>query len=263
MNIQSTISKISMSVLVITGLLLSSCYYVNRHNGSGNVTRIEHPISGFNAVDISIVFDAVIIPSSFEKVIVEIDDNLQQDVLVSKIDSTLKIHMKNNTNIGRHSAGKVYVYTKGIKSLSNGSVGNLTNEGTLEAPTFNLNNSAVGTSSLKIKAAQTTIDNSAVGKTNLYVEGVALNFTNSAVGKTILTGSCIDAHINNSGVGTFDAQHFITQTMHIVNSAVGSTDVTADKEFYIDNSAVGRLDVYGKGVIKKLDDNGISKTHLH
>ncbi len=263
MNAPSSIRKISMLALVVTGLLLNSCYYINRHNGSGNVTKVEHSASGFNKLDLSIVFDAVIIPSSFEKVIVETDDNLQQEVQVSMNDSTLDIHMKHDSNIGRHSAGKIYIYTKGIKSLTNSSVGNLTNEGTLTASAFTMNNSAVGTCNLKIKAPTTTIDNSAVGKTNLYIEGIALNFTNSAVGKTILTGSCTDVHINNSGVGKFDAQNFITQTIHIVNSAVGSTDITADKEFYIDNSSVGSLDVYGKGVIKKLNDSGISKTRLH
>jgi hypothetical protein len=263
MKIQPTISKISMSVLIITTLLLSSCYYINRQNGSGKVTKVEHLTTGFNKVDISIVFDAVIIPSSFEKVIVETDDNLQQYVIISNNDSTLNIQMKRNINIGMHSTGKIYVYTKGIKSITNSSVGNLTNEGTLTAASFILNNSAVGSCSLKIKATQATVDNSAVGKTNLYIEGTTLNFTNSSVGKTILTGSCTDTHINNSGVGKFDAQNFITQILHIVNSAVGSTDVTAEKEFYIDNSSVGRLDVYGNGTIKKLDDSGISKMHKH
>jgi hypothetical protein len=263
MNAPFSVSRISMLALVVTGLLFNSCYYINRHNGSGNVIKVEHPTSGFNKLDLSIVFDAVIIPSSFEKVIVETDDNLQQDVQISTSDSTLNVHMKHDTNIGRHSAGKIYIYTKGIKSLTNSSVGNLTNEGTLTASNFTMNNSAVGTCDLKIKAITTTIDNSAVGKTNIYMEGTVLNFTNSAVGKTILTGSCTDVHINNSGVGKFDAQNFITQTMHLVNSAVGSTDVTADKEFYIDNSSVGSLDVYGKGVIKKLNDSGISKTHMH
>ncbi|MDP4204206.1 MAG: DUF2807 domain-containing protein [Bacteroidota bacterium] len=263
MKTHSMISKVTFSILILTGLVISSCTYINRQNGSGKVIRVEHPAKGFNKVEISLVFDAVIIPGTDEKVVVETDDNLQQYVLVSNSDSTLNVRMKDNVNIGSHSAGTVYIYTKGITSINNSSVGKLTNDGTLTADTFDFSNSSVGNNDLKIKAKKIIINNSSVGKTNLFLDCNMLAFTNSAVGKTLLTGNCDDAHIDNSGVGSFDAQNFTTQVLHIVNSAVGSTDVNASKEIYIDNSGVGRLDVYGACVIKKLDDNGVSKTHKH
>ena len=118
MKTQLTISRIAILVLILTGFLMTSCYYINRQNGSGRVIKVEHPVSGFNKINLGIIFDAVIIPSAAEKVIVETDDNLQQYVIVNKSDSTLNVQMKNNINIGHHSAGKIYIFTKSIRSAA-------------------------------------------------------------------------------------------------------------------------------------------------
>ncbi len=253
----------SFSLLVILVALTSSCTYANRQNGSGNVTKEERNVGPFNKLDLGLVYDAVIIPSAEEKVIVETDDNLQQYVIVEKMDSTLSVKIKKHVNIGKHTAGKVYIYTKGIKTLNNSSVGKLYNEGTLIAEIFTLNNNAVGKTDLTIKANEIDIQNSAVGKTDLYLQGDILSLNNSSVGKTELKGICRESHINNSSVGSFDSRNLITQILHITNSSVGKTDISAEREFYIENSAVGKLDIYGRGVIKKLNDHGIEKTSKH
>lgn len=263
MKTGSPFRNLYLPVLAILGLTLSACMYVNRINGSGNVTKAEHSVAGFNKLDIGIVFNAVIIPSQETKVVVELDDNLQQYVKINQSDSTLSIQMENGINIGKSSGGKIYIYEKGIREITNSSVGRLSNEGELTAATFRLTNSSVGNNDFRIKADTITIDNSSVGRTNLFLESRNLIFTNSSVGKTILAGYSTEARIDNSGVGSFDAKNLMTQVMHINNSAVGSTQITADKEFYIDNSGVGGLDTYGKGTYVKLDDSGITKTHKH
>ena len=253
----------NLSLLLVIGILATSCMYINRLNGSGHVTKVEHKALFFNKLELGIIFDAVIIPSAEEKVIVETDDNLQQYILVKNEDSTLIVTTQEHVNIGHHSAGKVYIYTKGIEALTNSSVGKLSNEGTLNATNFVFNNSSVGSTDLKIEAKKITIDNSAVGKTNLYLKSDTLTLNNSAVGKMLLTGSTILSTIDNSGVGKFDSQFLITQVLHITNSGVGKCDISAEKEFYIVNSGVGKLDAYGSGVIKSLDDSGITKTSKH
>ncbi len=252
-----------LSLLIVFTVLGYSCTYANRQNGSGNVTKENRYVEPFNKLDLSLVFEAVIIPSAEEKVIVETDDNLQPYIIVENKNSTLSVKMKRNVNIGKHTAGKVYVYTKGIEALNNSSVGKLSNEDTLRAENFTLNNSAVGSTGLTIKAKSIKINNSAVGKTDvsLYCDNLSLN--NSSVGKTDLRGSCRESQINNSSVGSFDSRSLITQILHITNSSVGKTDISAEKEFYIRNTAVGKLDIYGPGVIKKLEDHGIAKASRH
>jgi hypothetical protein len=251
-------------LLLITGILATSCSYINnRQNGSGNVIKQERKVSSFDKLDVSVVFNTVIIPANEEKVIVETDDNLQQYVIVETRNSTLSIHMASRVNIGKEAANTIYIYTKTLQSIENSSVGNLSNEGVLSSDNFTLTNQAVGNVELKIKAKKTTIDNSAVGTTNLFLQTDSLTLGNSAVGKILLTGSCTEADINNSSVGNFDSHYLTTQVLHINNSAVGKTEISAEKEFYIDNSAVGKLDMYGDGVIKRLNDSGISKASKH
>lgn len=253
----------SSIIYIATLIILTSCSIINKQNGSGNVTTTQHSLTPFQKIDISTVFETVIVPASEEKLVVQMDDNLQQYIEIQNIDSTLTIKMKSHINIGTYSTGKLFIYTKGITAINNSSVGKLSNEGTLVADNFKLDNSSVGNNNLKIKAKNILINNSAVGKSNLYLECQSLSLINSAVGKTILTGFCNEAQINNSGVGSFDAKDYSTQILHLTNSAVGRSEVTALKEFYITNSGVGRLDLYGTGAIKQLDDSGLSKTKKH
>jgi hypothetical protein len=88
----------------------------------------------------------------------------------------------------------------------------------------------------------------------------SLSLQNHAVGETILSGRCNDAVMNNQSVGNFDAKQFHCQEIHLINSAVGNASITADEAFYVTNSGVGHLTLYGKGIVKELQDNGISKT---
>jgi hypothetical protein len=257
------VSGVALLFTVLATFLLSSCYFGPHINGSGHVVKKEYRASSFDKIDLSLIFNTVIIPSNEEKIIVETDDNLQQYVLIESEHGVLTVKMQSNINIGHKSAGTVYIYFKQLVSLDNSSVGKLSNVDTLKAGNFNLINSAVGNVELKFKTHTLTISNSAVGKTELYIHTDTLSLNNSAVGKTELRGSCVLANMDNSGVGYFGALDFTTQVLHLENSAVGKTDVRAEKEFYINNSSVGKLDMYGNGVIKQLNDSGISKSSKH
>ncbi|WP_243350184.1 GIN domain-containing protein [Parabacteroides sp. FAFU027] len=257
--------SIHFLLMALVATLASACSFAfsNKVNGSGHVTRIGYRVESFNKIDISTVLDVVVIPGKEEKVIVETDDNLQQYVIVESGANALNLKMKEHVNIGKRTAGKIYIYTKGVEVINNSSVGRLTSQDTLKANTFRLDNSSVGTTDLKIKAQTITVKNSAVGSTSLYLQSEKLDLDNSAVGKTELTGNCPQATIKNSSVGAFMAGNFITQVLHINNSAVGKTEIYAEKEFYIDNNAVGKLEIFGNGVIKQLNDNGIEKVKKH
>jgi len=252
-------------LLAVVATLGTSCSlnFSNRINGSGHVTRVEYRVESFNKLDASIIFDAEIIPGNTEKVIVETDDNLQQYVIVESGANKLNVRMKEHVNIGKQTAGKIYIYTKGLETINNSSVGRLMTKDTLMATEFRLDNSSVGTTDLQIKAQTITIKNSAVGTTTLYLQSDKLDMDNSAVGKTELTGKCPLSVIKNSSVGSFIARNLSTRILHINNSAVGKTEIYAEKEFYIENTAVGKLEIYGNGVIKQLEDNGIEKIKKH
>jgi hypothetical protein len=249
-------------VIVSIGICLFSCNYMNGHtiSGSGHVVKQDRKVSSFTRLDISVPLDVTLIPSNQNRVVVEIDDNLQSYVTVVPDGSLLSISVQNNTGFSTKVKGKIEVYFDSLTALSNHSVGILTMQDTLHTTHFELDNHAVGKTYLQLDAKVVVVNNHSVGGLNLCLIADSLSLQNHAVGETILSGRCNDAVMNNQSVGNFDAKQFHCQEIHLTNSAVGNASITADKAFYVTNSGVGHLILYGKGIIKELQDNGITKT---
>jgi hypothetical protein len=204
--------------------------------------------------------NVVIIPSKQSRVVVEIDDNLQSYVKVISDGSLLSISVPNNTIFSTKVKGEIDVYVDSLTVLNNHSVGMLTMQDTLHTTYFALNNHAVGKTDLQIEANVISVNNHAVGRLNLYLQADSLFLDNHAVGETLLSGKCSEASMNNHSVGNFDAKLFFCQVVHLTNSAVGGTSIRASQAFYVKNSGIGGLTLYGKGQLKELSDSGISKT---
>ncbi len=230
----------------IIAVLLVSCNSLNTEGvmGSGKVTPKIYDVTHFKEIDISVVFDVVIVPSDTEKVIVETDENLQDLVLVENGKDKLIIKMKPLTNITKKTKGKITIYTTGLNKITNTSVGTLENEGVLNSKKMILNNSAVGNVNLKIKSED-------------------LIFNNTGVGNTDLKGNSDNVTIKNSAVGNLDTVDLKSMNLDLQNHAVGNTVVFADKEITINNSAVGKLDVYGNCVIKEINNTAVGKFVKH
>jgi hypothetical protein len=238
--------RIDAAVVFSALVFLTSCYSSNaeRLSGSGNVTRETHNVSSFNALNLAVVFDVVIIPSDIEEVVVETDDNLQDLVLVENKGDELVVKMKPQANISRKTQSKIFIYVKELEGITNSSVGTLENEDILRSNTLTLNNSAVGRTTLKIETTDLTIKNSAVGSTELQ-------------------GNCNTLKIKNSAVGKLNASELQCNYLDIDNHSVGRTSVFANIESVINNSAIGTLDLYGQGVIKKINNSGIGRFNKH
>lgn len=231
---------------LILATLLASCNSLNNQVvlGSGTVTQKTYDVADFKEIDLSVVFDVTIVPSDAERVIVETVDNLQDLVTVKNENNRLSITMKPKTTISKNTKGKVTVYVKELRQITNSSVGSLENIGLLNSSKLVFNNSAVGNVSLKIKSEDLIINNTGVGNIDL-------------------DGNCNNAEIKNGAVGNLDTVDLKCMNLDLHNQSIGKTVVFADKEITINNSAVGKLDVYGNCVIKKINNNGIGKFIKH
>lgn len=259
----SFVNQMIRSFLIVSlGMMLFSCNYINGHtiSGSGKVIKQERPVSSFNRLDLAVPLNVVIIPSKQRRVVVEIDDNLQSYVTVVSDGSLLSISVPKNTNFSTKIKGEIDVYVDSLSVLDNHSVGMLTMQDTLHTPYFFLNNHAVGKTDLQVEAKVISVNNHAVGRLNLYLQADSLSLENHAVGETVLSGKCNEAMMNNKSVGNFDAKLLFCQVVHLTNSAVGSTSIRSSQAFYVKNSGIGGLTLYGKGQIEELSDSGISKT---
>lgn len=231
---------------LIAAMFIVSCHSLHCEGvtGSGKVTQKTYDVANFKEVDLSVVFDVVIIPSDNEKVVVETDDNLQNLLIIENDNNSLAIKMKPETNISRKTKGKITIYAKELSEITNSSVATLENQGVLNSKKLILNNSAVGNANLKINTSDLTINNSGVGNTDI-------------------DGSCDNLKIQNSAVGNFDASDLKCKHLDIDNRAVGNTKVYAYEDIAINNSAIGKLDVYGDCVIKKISNNAVGKFVKH
>lgn len=110
MKTQTT--KLALMIIGI-GILFTSCQDVNTLIPSGNVTKQERAITDYNGIEVS---TAMMVDVSFstseESIVVEADDNLQQHIIVEKVNNVLKIRIANNTNIRGNSTIKVHIVTK-------------------------------------------------------------------------------------------------------------------------------------------------------
>ncbi len=253
---------IRLLLIVSLGMMLFSCNYINGRtiSGSGKVIKQERPVSSFSRLNVAVPLNVVIIPSKQNRVVVEIDDNLQSYVTVVSDGSSLSISVPKNTNFSTKVKGKIDVYVDSLLVLNNHSVGRLTMQDTLHTPYFTLNNHAVGKTDLQIEAKVISVNNHAVGRLNLYLQTDSLSLDNHAVGETVLSGKCNEAMMKNQSVGNFDAKLLFCQVVHLTNSAVGGTSIRAAQAFYVKNSGIGGLTLYGKGQVEELSDSGISKT---
>ncbi len=257
------VNQMIRSFLVVSiGMMLFSCNYINGHtiSGSGKVVKQERPVSSFNRLDIAVPLNVVIIPSKQSRVVVEIDDNLQSYVTVVSDGSLLSISVPNNTNFSTKVKGEIDVYVDSLTVLNNHSVGMLTMQDTLHTTYFALDNHAVGKTDLQVEAKVISVNNHSVGRLNLYLQADSLSLDNHSVGETLLSGKCSEASMNNHSVGNFDAKLFFCQVVHLTNSAVGGASIRASQAFYVKNSGIGGLILYGKGQLEELSDSGISKT---
>lgn len=230
--------------LIICALILTSCSILNAEKGSGNVTSENRQVSEFNSLELSSVFDVVLVPSDELKVVVETDDNLQELVVVENSGNTLVVKMKNGTNIAKKTVGKITIYLKEIDRINNSSVGNLENEGVL-------------------KSEQLTIENKSVGNMHLNLEVADFVLENCAVGEMNLMGNCKTVKIINKAVGDLNATDLQCDLLDLDNKAVGDASFTVNKETKIKNAGVGSLDIYGKGVVTEITGNSVGKFKKH
>ncbi|MDB5208055.1 MAG: hypothetical protein JWR72_3130 [Flavisolibacter sp.] len=202
--------------------------------GNGNVVTKEVPVSTFDALKASGVYELNLSQGDKEGVKIEADENLQQYFTVRNEGSKLVIDMKelNNKNLKLKSKMKVYVTFKKLKEMNLNMVG------------------SVHTTS-QLSFADIDIENSSVGHVDLDLTATTLNLKNNSVGKVKISGKAQDAKVTNNSVGNLDAGTFVVQTMNIDNSGVGNAEVNAEKELKVKDGMLSRVKNKGAAPIKK------------
>jgi hypothetical protein len=200
--------------------------------GSGNVITKDVSVSAFSELDISGVFNVMLIQGSQEGVKIEAEDNLQDLFEVKNDGSRLKISMKKHIEIKNKKKMTVFVSFKDLKNIDLKTVGNISCEKNL---TF---------SDLKI-------ENKSVGNVDLLLTANSLTIENKSVGNITLKGKADKSVITNNSVGNFEASQFLVQNMEINNDGIGSVNINAAKELKVKDSFLGKVVNKGAATPKK------------
>ena len=225
--------------LLVAAAVFTTAVYAQKDNqetieGNGKLVTKEIPVSSFDILQASGVYELKLSQGSSESVKIEADENLQQYFNVRNEGSKLIIEMKElkNKNMKLKNKLKVYVGFKNLKEMDLSMVGNV------------VTSSPLNFSDLEMK-------NSSVGNVDLALSVNNLSLKNSSVGNVKLAGKAQNAVVKQNGVGSLNAGSFVVQTMKIDNSGVGSAEVNAEKEIKVTDSMLGRVKNKGAAPMKK------------
>lgn len=223
-----------MAALFLAGTVNAQKERSETIEGNGNLVTKEVPVSSFDALKASGVYELTLTQGDKEGVKIEADENLQPYFNVHNEGNKLVIDMKEmkNKNMKLKSKMKVYVTFRQLKEMDLSMVGSVHG-------------------SAPLNFTDLAISNSSVGHVDLDLSATSLNLRNSSVGKVKLSGKAQNAVVTNNGVGNLDAGAFIVQTMNIDNSGVGGAEINAEKDLRVKDSMLGRVKNKGAAAARK------------
>jgi hypothetical protein len=187
--------------------------------------------------------DIELIESDEEKVIFIYDKSEH----INKTDfsnNTLNINFEskesNFLSFNHSSTVQAKVYCKGLKSINQQGVGDLTNKGIF-------------------RSTDLTILNDGVGDINLNILSTMLTITNNGVGDIELTGNAESSTLTNDGTGDINAKKLTSKNATVINDGVGDIDVQASDTLRLTNSGVGDINYSGTAILASIQSDGVGE----
>lgn len=207
--------------------------------GNGNIIAKEITVSSFLQLHLSISHEIEIHHSNEEKVIIEMDENLQDYIDVSNSGRTL--YISTDTGIFKKAiftTCKVKVYFRQLNVI------NIANE-----------NADFDCKELLNFPNDIEINIQSVGNTKLRINAPGIKFISKCVGDVILEGKCHFIDIKHSGVGNLNTKELIADEVIIKSKGVGEINLFANNSITISHSGVGNIFYYGPAILKDLKHN--------
>jgi hypothetical protein len=231
--------KILFAAMASSALATTAMAQENKNEtieGNGKSVTREVPVTSFDVLTATGVYELKLSQGSKESVKIEADENLQEYFNVQNEGNKLVIDTKKlkNKNLKSKNKMRVYVTFKKLTELDLATVGSVNCEQQLSFDDLNFNNRSVGTVNLKLTANK-------------------FDMKNSSVGEVTLSGKAKDAVVKHSGVGSLDAGSFVVQTMNIENTGVGSAEVNAEQDLKVKDSFLGKVSNKGKAPARKMN----------
>lgn len=234
-------------MLVGLGIIITSCQEVDTLIPSGNVTTQQRTVTDYNGIEVSTALMVDISFSDTEELIeVEADDNLQQYIIVEKVNNILNIRIANNTSIKGNSSIKVHIVTReNISYYAVSGASYLVVKDTIKTEDANISVSGASTMLSPISAHSliSTID----GASKLSLYGQVGSFRLQADGASKVDG--FDFTVDNLDINLSGA----SEANLTVNSAIDIKASGASSLLYKGNAFVNTSNLEDASKIIKVD----------
>ncbi|TGD59127.1 head GIN domain-containing protein [Flavobacterium humi] len=185
--IKFTTQLVRLIVAACIALLFNSCNDIGTSiKGSGKVVSKERTVQDFTKIEVSKGLECEVTQGDKTEVIVEADDNLQDGIITTVENGTLKITSKYN-NYRNVASKKIKVQMPKISGLETTSGSNLVTTNTLKGENIYLKSSSGSDLEASLEVDKVILE--ATSGSNLTVGGKALEVsTASSSGSTIDAG---------------------------------------------------------------------------
>lgn len=187
--------------------------------GSGNVIKETRDVSGFRGIDVGGAFEVILIKSSQEKVVLEVDDNLMPYITTKVFGGILEID--NEKDFRNPTELRVTIYYKSIDQIDLSGAASLTSEDVLKSETLEID--ASGASDIELKLDTEKLEADFSGASKVEFSGRAKKVEIDASGATVYQALELETEnceIDSSGAAV--ARIWVTGTLGLEASGASS-----------------------------------------
>lgn len=198
---------------------------IETERGSGNITREERNVSGFDRLVLTGIGDVILEQGDSEALEIEAEDNLIDDITTEVRDGTLYIGFKRRIVLPTKPV-KFYLTMKDIRSLETKGLGNIRSDG-------------INTDRLDIGIS---------GTGNIDIEDLSsdrMNVTISGAGNLTIVGKVSDVEVNLSGAGNLNGEDLEVQRSEVTITGLGRVTTWVTESLNVRISGAGSVDYYG------------------
>ena len=231
-NTKIVLSSVLTVFLVLLIISSSGCngFCIDGEKGRGDIIKQERPISSFNSIRVSSAFEVILSQGDNEKVIVEANenlmDNIKTEVKGGKLIVSLKGCLKNRKTI------KIYITFKNIHSLYVSGAVEISSEGRLNFDMLEMDFSGASEIEMDITANKLSGDFSGASEISL-------------------SGKVNDVKLELSGASELKALELEIQNFDIEISGVAEAKVYIKQKLNVDISGAAEVRYLGDPVVTK------------
>jgi hypothetical protein len=231
--------RILMAIcLVAFSLTAISC--IAHIHGNGKVVKEERSVSGFDQISASTGIEVALTQDSFEKVVVEADENIQKILKTEVTGGKLKIYLEEGVNYAKKM--KVYVTLKQLKTLEASAGSEVKSENLIKSESLKIHSSSGSDVTMEIGCTMVSLDSSSGSQ--MKVSGTTQS----------LKAGC-------SSGAKLDASKLVSENGDVSASSGADMDVHVTKDLKANASSGASIAVFGNPAAR--DANSSSGGDVH